>query len=161
MSTLNAFKKRGKRKQANPLASFKQELQRDDSRKGQQVIFHSSREEKMSAVLLKFVEPYMQYADTEDAYHKLLVIAIAAWNAALVSPEERQKMISSLIKEMRMGIWERRDFRGIIEEMIERKLGHFAENKRLIVNYELQDLGDKIHLSIASTLAVQEEEDSM
>lgn len=156
MATLNSFKKKGKRKSAHPLVSFKQKLQRESLSRGQQVIFHPSREEKMSDVLLEFIAPYVQSAETEDAYRKLLTISIVAWNAALFAPGKRKVMINDLLKEMKLGFWERRDFHGVIEMMVERKLKHFAANKRLIVNYELEDLGDQIHLSVASTLAVDE-----
>ena len=153
MSTLNAFKKRGKKKTANPLTSFKQRLQRENLGTDQQIIFHPNGAEKMSSVLLEFIEPYVKFADTDEAYRKLVTIAIVAWNAALLSPEKREEMINNLLKEMKLGFWERRDFRRMMGMMIERKLEHFAENARLIVNYELQDLGDRIHLSVVSTLA--------
>ncbi len=156
MSKLNSFKKKGKRKSASPLISFKQKMQRESLSKGQQVIFHPSQAEKMSEVLLEFIEPYKQSAETEDAYGKLITLAIVAWNAALFAPEKRKEMVNDLLNGMKLGFWERRDFRGIIEMMVARKLEHFAANRRLIVNYELQDLGNRIHLSVASTLAVDE-----
>ena len=156
MSTLNAFKKSGKKKTVSPLTGFKQRLQRENLDTGQQIIFHPSGAEKMSGVLLEFIEPYVQFADTDEAYRKLVTIAIVAWNAALLSPEKREEMINNLVKGMKMGFWERRDFRRMMGMMIERKLKHFGENKRLIVNYELQDLGDQIHLSVASTLTKED-----
>ncbi len=156
MSTLNTFKKKGKKKTVNPLTGFKRKLQRESLGKDQQIIFHPSGMEKMSGVLLEFIEPYVKFADTDEAYRKLVTIAIVAWNAALLSPEKREEMINNLVKGMKMGFWERRDFRRIMGMMIKRKLEHFAENNRLIVNYELQDLGDQIHLSVASTLAKED-----
>ncbi len=155
MATLNAFKKRGRKKPANPLLALKKKMQTEGFSEGREVIFHSSGEEKMSEVLLEFIKPYVDHADTEDAYRKLLVIAILAWNAAILPKEKRQEIVNKLLEEMR--IPEAKEFRSIIEILIERKLKHFAENKRLIVNYELTDLGDGRHLSVASTLGRDEE----
>ena len=44
---------------------------------------------KMSDVLEEFVEPYLEFAETEEAYRKLLSVAVVAWNVALF-PEKGQ-----------------------------------------------------------------------
>ncbi len=155
MATLNAFKKRGRKKPVNPLLAFKKKMQTEGFSEGREVIFHSSGEEKMSEVLLEFIKPYVDHVDTEDAHRKLLTIAILAWNAAMLPREKRQEMVNSLLEDMRVP--GAKELRSIIEMLIERKLKHFAENKRLIINYELTDLGDGKHLSVASTLGRDEE----
>ncbi len=40
----------------------------------------------------------------------------------------------------------------IIDEMIARKQQFFADNQRLIMDFQLQDTGKSFHLSVASTL---------
>lgn len=155
MATLNTFKKRGRKKPVNRLLAFKKKMQTEGFSEGREVIFHPSGEAKMSEVLLKFIKPYVDHANTEDAYRKLMMIAILGWNAALLPKEKRQEMVNSFLEEMR--IPEANGLRSIIEMLIERKLKHFAENKRVIVNYELTDLGDDIHLSVASTFGPDEE----
>lgn len=44
---------------------------------------------KMSDVLLDFVAPYRHFVNTIEAYRKLLLVAVIAWNAALL-PECEQ-----------------------------------------------------------------------
>ena len=44
------------------------------------------------------------------------------------------------------------EFERIVKMMIERKKTYFAEYNRTIVDYEFTDLGDDIHITVASTL---------
>ena len=123
--------------------------------KNQKIVVNPVGEAKMSEVLTEFVKPYADHADTDEAYQKLLVIGILAWNAALLPTKKRQEMVNSLLGEMPTSM--PKEFRSIVEMLIERKLKHFAENKRVNVNYELTDIGDGFHLSVASTLKIDEE----
>ena len=43
---------------------------------------------KMSEVLREFIEPYQEYAPTTEAQHRLIAIAIVAWNTALLPEAE-------------------------------------------------------------------------
>ncbi len=155
MSTLNSFRKKGRKKPSNPLLAFKQTMQKDGLIEGQKVIFNPDGEVKMSEVLTEFIKPYMKRVNTVDEHRKLLVIAVLAWNAAILPEEKRQEMVNTLLANLQMP--DDKDFRSIIEMMIERKMKHFAEIRRLIVNFELTDLGSSTHLSVASTLDKDEE----
>jgi hypothetical protein len=42
--------------------------------------------------------------------------------------------------------------REIIDELIVRKQTFFADNKRSIIDFQLQDMGQTFHLSVASAL---------
>ena len=155
MSTLNSFKKKGRRKPSNPLVAFKQTMRKDGLMENQKVVFNPEGEVKMSEVLTEFIKPYMKRVNTVDEHRKLLVIAVLAWNAAILPEEKRQEMVNALLANLQMP--DDKDFRSIIEMMIERKMKHFAEIRRLIVNFELTDLGQRTHLSVASTLDPDEE----
>src|SRR5260370_2153287 len=48
---------------------------------------------KMSKVLEDFAKPYMESNPTEEPLRKLLNVAIVAWNAALLPPIERDKLL--------------------------------------------------------------------
>lgn len=110
--------------------------------------------EKMSFVLGRFVEPYIEHADTEEAYRKLLTLAVIAWNASLSSEEEGQILIDQLIEEgLPKGETElKADARAIIDQMVARKRDFFPEYRREIIEFEVVDLGDRYHLAVASTL---------
>jgi hypothetical protein len=74
---------------------------------------------KMSEVLEAFIEPYRASATTEDRFHKLVMLAGAAWNMALFPVKGRLALIQSLLKTLPRDA--RADARTIIGEMIVRK----------------------------------------
>lgn len=136
------------------LESFKSKLEREPIG-SENVVFSSTEEAKMSEVLTEFIAPYRQEVDTEEAYQRLLELAVMAWNAALLPELEQQRMINTMLtegfpkvnKEIKQGV------RDILEELIARKKQYFSENKRLIIDFELKDTGKDYHLSVASTLS--------
>jgi hypothetical protein len=91
--------------------------------------------EKMSAILLRFVEPYMELVTTDEAMEKLLTVAIVAWNAAMLSPDEREKLIRKCEESLPADA--RADFRTVLDPLIARKQKHFSENRRPILSFDL------------------------
>jgi len=55
-----------------------------------EVRYEPSGVAKMSQVVIDFIEPYAEYAETYEAYQKLVMVAIVAWNTTLL-PEKKQK----------------------------------------------------------------------
>ncbi|MEL6815997.1 MAG: hypothetical protein AAFP03_14485 [Cyanobacteria bacterium J06598_3] len=109
---------------------------------------------KMSDVLDDFVEPYGHDEMTLSERKNLLGLAMVAWNLAILPKAERQKMMAQFFAES-LKVDDpsvQREMESLIKAMITRKLDRFAENKRHILNYQLEDLGDEFHLSVASTL---------
>jgi hypothetical protein len=110
--------------------------------------------EKMSDVLDDFVAPYEDSAATKEEYEKLLTLAITAWNAALLPEAERSQMLEEVLGKGLPDLPKslRKDLRAFVDELIVRKLTHFAANRRAIVDFTLQETRDGYHLSVASTL---------
>lgn len=104
---------------------------------------------KMSEVLKEFVAPYRELVDTEEAFCQLLMTAIVAWNTALFSAQERKACIEKVLKILPEQV--RTDGRAIINELIERKERYFSEYKRMIIDYEVTDIGKDYHLVVIST----------
>jgi len=102
----------------------------------------------MSEVLEQFIEPYRYLADTEKAYRKLLTTAITAWNVALFPEKERSSRLDELLAALPRDV--REDDRQSIEELMVRKERFFSQYRRMIVDFELADGGDKWHLSVMS-----------
>ena len=121
---------------------------------GSRVVYEPAGHEKMSVVLEDFVEPFRGFADTEDAFRKLLSLALVGWNAALLPEDRRRAMIDEMIEAAfsRASEADRAQARELIEALVRRKEQHFAENRRAIVSFELTDRGDDYHLAVASTL---------
>ena len=107
---------------------------------------------KMSKVLEDFAKPYMESNPTEESLRKLLTVASVAWNAALLPPIEREKLLRETEETLPAEL--RNDYRIVIEPMIERKLAYFADNRRMILNFELTMGRGNPFLNVMSTLEV-------
>jgi transposase len=140
---------------------------------------HSASEErKMSEVLLEFIKPYRELAQSDADLQKLIGLGIVAWNVSLLPITEREgalndlvtdlfrskspiKRLSRLIRKW-LGVEEKADkkaasaeiteFKQIVYEMVEHKLRRFARNRRFIVSYHMEIEDDDMQLFVASTL---------
>jgi hypothetical protein len=115
-----------------------------------EIVYAPEQAEKMSEVLLAFIEPYKEAADTTEAMHRLITIALVAWNTALLPEAEQAGSLKQLSKSFPADTVD--DFYAIVGEMIERKNRLFADYTRSILDYELTDIGDSYHISVISTL---------
>ena len=101
-------RKRARKRVPRRLAGLKKKVEQGSLR-GKEIVVEPRGEAKMSEVLTDFVEPYLESADTKQDHQKLLMIAIVAWNTALL-PEERQQ--------------------GVIDELVGQSLPKEAEPRR-------------------------------
>ena len=106
---------------------------------------------KMSSVLEEFVKPYRELVETKEAYRTLLIVAMVAWNATLFPEQERRSQLDELLLELPEDI--REEGREIIEELIVRKERFFSQYRKLIIDFELADIGKNWHLSVVSMAA--------
>jgi len=108
---------------------------------------------KMSDVLEEFIDPYLDAVGTRNQHEKLLSIAVVAWNLAIMPKANRQPLMQQLIeKAAGNDQLARHDTQEILDEMIARKERFFADNKRYILNFQLQGRGNNLHLTVTSTL---------
>ena len=105
---------------------------------------------KMSEVLEDFIEPYKQFAETKEAYQKLLTTAVAAWNVMLFPEKERSSRLDDLLATLPKDV--RKDGKQIIEELMVRKERFFSQYKRMIIDFEIRGVGGDWHLSVMSTV---------
>lgn len=105
----------------------------------------------MSDTISQIIAPYRQDAPDYDAFHKLVTLACAAWNACLISTDKHQAMIQDMPAQM-PDQQAREDFLVIFDELMKRKKKLFPHVSRMIVNFKVTDLGNDFHLAVASTL---------
>ena len=117
-----------------------------------EVRYEPSGVPKMSEVIIDFIEPYVEYAETYEAYQKLVMVAIVAWNTTLLPEKEQKPMVKKMLKSLSLPRSVLRDMKGIMEELIERKNEHFAEHTRVTMDYQVTETRHGYHLSVASTL---------
>lgn len=110
---------------------------------------------KMSEVLEDFVDPYIDDRLDKHGLEMLFSMGIMAWNIALMPEKIRVEMV----KEAFSSIVPNSDAddiafgKHLIEQMIERKDKFFADNQRMIMNFELQYVSrGEYHISVASTM---------
>ncbi len=104
---------------------------------------------KISDVLREFVEPYMDLAQTEEAYRKLLMTAVIAWNVTLFPEQERMAKFEKFLQCYPAEVMN--EARNIIEELMVRKEKYFSQYRRMILDFEVTDTGRGWHLSVVST----------
>lgn len=119
-----------------------------------EVIVDSRGNEKMSAVLLKFLKPYLNTVNSLRDYKSLITLGIIAWNASLLPPEKQKEAVSiqlpKIVSKMPKNI--KSDMMDIIKELMERKQKYFQGIRRLILEYTVEDKGENFDLSVVSSL---------
>ncbi|BAQ64551.1 hypothetical protein [Geminocystis sp. NIES-3709] len=107
---------------------------------------------KMSKTLENFMSPYLHLTTDLSSKKKLFTIGVVAWNASLYSEEEREDITNILFSKEVIGddstIQE--ELKEIVQELIDRKLTYFKDDQRLIIDFDLQKLGNSHQLSVTS-----------
>lgn len=119
-----------------------------------EVIIEPEGYEKMSAVLLKFLKPYLNTVNSFRDYKSLITLGIIAWNASLLPPKKQEEAVSiqlpKIVSKMPKNI--KSDMMDIINELMERKQRYFKNIKRLILEYTVEEKGENFDLSVVSSL---------
>ena len=116
---------------------------------GTSINWDTTRQEKMSKVVLDFVEPYTASANSGEELQKIVLLGLIAWNTALLPPDLREDSLHSLIAEA-VPADAAADFEEIINQMIERKEKRFAGNRRFILAHHWTMIGDGVILQFAN-----------
>ncbi len=138
----------------SPLDALKRKLKDDGLLQGREVIAATTGEEKMSAILLRFIEPYRGMVEGYDGMRRLVTLAVAAWNAAIFDPIGRREFLEQIESALPKDEAVRRDFRETIDGMIQRKQRYFGNYQRIVVSYKVTNRKHDYHLSVASMPAV-------
>lgn len=91
-------KKRFRNRTTDELGKLEKKVRSGFGKRGRGITFQENVGEKMSDVIDEFLRPYEQYADSTEAYRRLIATAIIAWNAALVQGAEREALLSDMLK---------------------------------------------------------------
>jgi hypothetical protein len=110
---------------------------------------------KMSEVLEDFVEPYTDGTLNKHGLEMLFSMGALAWNIALMPKEKRIKMLAEAFSSI-MPNSDPEDIafgKDLVDKLIQRKEEFFADNQRMIMNFELQYVSHgEYHISVASTM---------
>lgn len=118
-----------------------------------QIETRPSGTEKMSDVILRFAAPLLNEAFDDSSYKFALEFCMVVWNLSLFPSFEQAQRRLDLIRELRESIPSENDpeVGAIIDMLLHRKRAYFSRYRRIIVDYTLSSIGDKLHLTVAST----------
>jgi hypothetical protein len=144
-------KRKARNRQAHKkTVTEKMEKRLSDTLDGKEVIIIESPDRvKMSEVLEAFIAPYMEFAETEESFKKLVTIAVIAWNTSLLPRSAQTKAINDLLTSLPPET--QADAKSIVKDLIRRKRIHFGKIRRAIIDFEIIDTRDGFHLTVAST----------
>jgi hypothetical protein len=143
--------KKKKRKQEKRFAPLRAKLFAKGILGGREIVPPPRGDKKMSQVLIEFIEPYAEHADTDESFNKLLTIGIVAWNASLLPGKDREDLIDKTITVLQPEL--RQDMKAILEGMMQRKVAQFGHIRRMIIDYEMEKSARGWHVVVASTLS--------
>src|SRR5262249_192384 len=115
-----------------------------------EVVVSPRGKEKMSEVLLEFVEPHMHEANTPEAMRALLRMGTIAWNAAIIPEDKREELLRDALDKTPPE--QREIMEPLVRMFIQRKLQFFADNKRMILDYQLSMTPTGPHVQVISSL---------
>ena len=107
-----------KNKATKALDRIKSNLKKEDLFRKTKLVGHIG-DEKISEVVMRFVEPLIHENYTETQWKALIVLALISWNAALLPPDERKATIDEYVNEGTLFMPE--EAKLAIYELIERK----------------------------------------
>ena len=145
--------KRNRHKNVSALAALIESMRADSTFKRHKLVVSPPGEANMSEVVAELIDPYLKFADTYDAYQKLITTACIAWDMANLPEGEKLASINQIADTLSdLTVQDREDMTEIILELIRRKELLFPDNHRMIVNFEITESGNNFHVAIASTL---------
>ena len=114
----------------------------------------NSNEIKMSAVILKLVEPYIKmYWGNETRVRGIISLATTVWNMTFLPQEEQFELQEKWIEEVLPKDCDAQDVTAILsvfENLQKRKKNLFSDIRTFIMGHDLRIDRENIHLDISS-----------
>lgn len=108
---------------------------------------------KMSEVLLDFAEPLLDTIDDDDDFKAAISFAALCWNCSFLPANKQRKQLNAIVDELgKSDPLMRLEVQDQIRMLLERKKTVFAEDRRMIANFEIVEERDGPCLLVMSTL---------
>jgi hypothetical protein len=120
------------------------------------VVVSPSEVPKMSEVIMEFAEPLMEHAKTMQDQKKVLTMAIALWNLSMLPHEKRAEEIETLIENLGGTEADPREDvenRNLVQLFMKRKDELFQDIERFILDYDMVETPEGVHLNVVSSLS--------
>lgn len=109
---------------------------------------------KMSEIILEFARPLLDEANSFEAYKKVILVAMLAWNLSLTDESEANAKLETLCNDLVRSMDDDMvvEFRHKLTKLIQRKREHFPQVKRMVMDWDLVKMNNSFHLNVVSTL---------
>jgi hypothetical protein len=125
--------------------------QQSDYLKDAQIVVNPGDLEKMSDVILQFAEPLIQ-GPAGVISKNAIRLAMAVWNASLLPKAEQLETLKALVDMLPEDDQDARyELAAAFEMLLARKQRYFAKNTRVILDYQITESADMLHLDVIST----------
>jgi hypothetical protein len=107
---------------------------------------------KLSKVILDYAKPLTDALDGTEVEERAIIVSVMFWNASLFSKEKALETIEPVLSELANGdqLLEE-EFDAMFEMMYKRKQSLFSDDKRFVVDYQLEENNEGFILQVAST----------
>ncbi len=113
-----------------------------------------SGQRKFSEVIIEFGQPVLYGYPTDDAFRSAVSLVALVWNMALVPPKIREEMKDKMIADLSQGdTGSINALRPIIDMLLDRKKELYADDERVVADYELIGGNGKWHLQVCYTMS--------
>jgi hypothetical protein len=107
---------------------------------------------KMSDMLRDFAEPLLNTIDDDDElFEEVIGFAAICWNLSFLPENEQKQTIRSMVDKLgKSDVLKRLKVENDVQMLLERKKAFFADEKRMVVNYEIiEDKGSRHLLAMS------------
>ena len=109
---------------------------------------------KMSEVILDFAEPLLKNFDDDEDFESVIAFATICWNLSFLPEQQRQAQLNAMVDKLsKSDALLRIEMEDCAKMLLERKRAFFANNRRMVVDYEVVEEKDEHRLLVMSTLA--------
>lgn len=109
--------------------------------------------EKMSAMIMDFVEPVFDECDSEEDFEMILPFCIIVWNVCLMPKETQKEEMKKILDSIAGGDHDSYMFwSGLAKSLMFRKEMYFSNIRRLICDYKIERKGNQPKLTIVSSI---------
>lgn len=109
---------------------------------------------KMSEVILDFAEPLLDALDDDELFKNAIGCAVVCWNLSFLTEKRQQRQVRAIVNKLdKSALLTRFEAEDCVQMLLERKRILFADEKRIVISYEIVKEEDHYHLFVTSAFA--------
>lgn len=106
---------------------------------------------KMSEVILRFADPLLDVAESDDEFYKGVSVAVLAWNLSLFADGSWKNILRERLSKS-SSFDEIAEMESVFAFLIERKMQLYPSVHRIILDYQITQSENARHVNVVSTV---------